>query len=146
MTLSIWEMMIRRVMRREHVGMNIGLQHGQQPFVGGNQASHHVEERQYKTDDQQCGEDDIVQVVIEHPVHLVVVLGTNASCGQVTGAGTHHTDDDKHTARKGLPDTDDRQRIGRHQVTYHNGVCETTQLAHQGRHDGRQEERPEHVL
>ena len=90
----------------EHVGMNIGLQHGQQPLIAGNHVSHYVEERQYEADDQQRGEENIVQVIIEYPVYLVVVLGTNASCAQETGASTHHTDDDKHTARKGLPDTD----------------------------------------
>ena len=111
--------------------MNIGLQHGQQPLVGGKHVSHHVEERQCERNNQQCGEDDIVQVIVEHPVHLVVVLCTNASCAQVTGTSTHHTDDDKHTACERLPDTDDRQSIGRHQMSYHDGVGETTQLSYQ---------------
>ena len=62
--------------------------------------------RQYKSYDQQGGEEDIVQVIVEHPVHLVVVLGTDASRAKETGAGTHHADDDEHATRNGLPDTD----------------------------------------
>ena len=126
--------------------MNVGSQQRYESLVVGNKAAQSVGKGQYQTDDQQGGYDDIVEVVVKHAVYLIVILSADTSCTDETGTGTHHADDNKHHAFDGCPHTDYRQGIGRHQMAYDNRVGKPSQLGHQGRYDGRQEERTEHLL
>ena len=68
--------------------------------------------------------------MVEYEVYLLVVLPAQGSRTEEIGTCAHQADDNIYKGLSGHPYTENRQHIGRHQMTHDNGVGKVAQLAH----------------